>query len=286
MIRNTIIIVTLILVALLPFVTKSHDVNLVYGIRTNFDLNYSTSKDKFHTLDLYIPKKRSGKKPPLIVWIHGGGWREGNKSDTPAIDIAREGFAVASINYRLVPESVFPAQIDDCIQAIEWLSGQGDKYGFDNTRIGVWGLSAGGHLAALVGTSTGLTQAVCDWCGPTDMFTFRRQCKPNALFRDSSAADMVDDFLGGTPEEKHDLAVAASPISFASPNDPPFLIMHSEGDPIVPFEQSKELFEALKKAKAEVQLIKIPGQDHVFMDETNFGKAIDFFQTKLNKNVK
>ena len=88
------------------------------------------------------------------------------------------------------------------------------------------------------------------------------------------AARRVAGFAG------EDLAVAASPISFASPNDPPFLIMHSEGDPIVPFEQSKELYDALKKVKAEVQLIKIPGQEHVFMDETNFGKAIDFFQTK------
>lgn len=286
MIRNTIIVVTLALVALLPFVTKSHDVNLTYGIRTIYDLTYSKIKDKSHTLDLYVPKKRSGKKPPLIVWIHGGGWQEGDKADTPALDIAREGFAVASINYRLVPESTFPAQIDDCIEAIEWLSGQGDKYGFDNTKIGVWGLSAGGHLAALVGTSTGLAQAVCDWCGPADMFTFRKQCKPNALFKDDSAADMVDHLLEGTPEEKHDLAVAASPISFASPNDPPFLIMHSEGDPIVPFAQSQELYDALSKVKADVQLIKIPGQEHVFMDETNFRKAIDFFQSKLNKAVK
>ncbi len=290
MIRNTIIVVTLVLVALLPFVTKSHDVNLAYGIRTVYDIQYSESKDKSHSLDLYVPKRRSGKKPPLIVWIHGGGWREGDKQDTPGLDIAREGgFAVASINYRLVPDT-FPAQIDDCKQAIEWLGKHGDKYGYNDKKIGVWGISAGGHLAALIGTSTKLAQAVVDWCGPSDMLTFRKQCKlnlkGNALFHDDSAADMVDHFLGGSPEEKHDLAVAASPVTFASASNPPILIMHSEGDPIVPFAQSQELYDALSKEKADVHFIKIPGQEHVFMDETNFRKALDFFQSKLNKNVK
>ena len=119
------------------------------------DLEYARVGEKSLLLDLYLPPE--GESPwPVIVWIHGGAWRTGNRADPPALFLVERGYAVASISYRLSREAIFPAQIHDCKAAIRWLRARAGEYDLDPARIGVWGASAGGHLAALLGTSGGV----------------------------------------------------------------------------------------------------------------------------------
>ncbi|MBZ0185864.1 MAG: alpha/beta hydrolase, partial [Candidatus Obscuribacterales bacterium] len=201
-------IITILLIAMLPFVTKEPDPSLQTGIRIIRDLPYVPgSVDENQTLDLFIPKTKFGTSLPLIIWIHGGGWIEGDKSSSPSLELARKGFATASINYRLAPKNLFPAQIYDCKAAIRFIRAHAEEYNIDPDRIGVWGHSAGGHLAALLGTTNDIkelegdlgnldrssaTSAVCDWCGPTNLLTFKEQCPPDVSMGDISPPELVD----------------------------------------------------------------------------------------------
>ena len=154
------------------------------------NLAYVTHGCPSQTLDLYAPKK--AKQVPLIVWIHGGAFLFGSKEGFPVepvpLHFLLEGYAIASINYRLSPEALFPAQLEDCKAAIRWLRAHADEFGIDPNRIGAWGASAGGNLAALLGTTgevrefevgenldySSRVQAVCDFYGPTDFCRWMR----------------------------------------------------------------------------------------------------------------
>jgi acetyl esterase/lipase len=124
------------------------------GVKAMRDVAYARIDGKPLLLDLYLPVK-AARPMPVIVFIHGGAWRTGSKERCPAIVMTAQGFAVASIDYRLTDEAVFPAQIYDCKGAIRWVRAHAKEYGLDPDRIGVWGNSAGGHLVALLGTSGG-----------------------------------------------------------------------------------------------------------------------------------
>ena len=153
------------------------------GVKALRDIPYVESGHARNRLDLYLPEKVDHPLP-IVVWIHGGGWQAGNKGQRcPAIPLAAAGYAVASINYRLSQHALFPAQLEDCKAAIRWLRANAAQYHFDPKHVGVWGLSAGGHLAGLLGTTGGMkefegkggnldqssrVQAVADWCGPMD----------------------------------------------------------------------------------------------------------------------
>ena len=115
------------------------------------ELAYVTNGHDRQKLDLYLPKNPTNA--PLIVWVHGGAWRSGSKERTPAQIFVEEGYAVASINYRLSQHAVFPAQIEDCKAAIRWLRVHAKEHGYNPDRIAAWGSSAGGHLVALLGTA-------------------------------------------------------------------------------------------------------------------------------------
>jgi acetyl esterase/lipase len=172
------------------------------------------------TLSLYRPEEVSGPLP-VIVWIHGGGWRRGRKEQCPAVGLVQDGFAVASIDYRLTSTAPFPAQIEDCKAAVRWLRANASTYRLDADQIGAWGMSAGGHLAALLGTSGGVpelegsgdnmqysgrVQAVCDVAGPADL-----PAMPN-LGAERIAA--IEGLLGGPVEKDKVKAIAASPIRY------------------------------------------------------------------------
>lgn len=124
------------------------------GVKAERDVPYVVNGHERHVLDIYLPEKANGPLP-LIIWIHGGGWRNGSKNGCPPLrqGYVGRGYALASINYRLSGHATFPAQIEDCKAAIRWLRAHAKQYGFDPDRFGVWGSSAGGHLVALVGTS-------------------------------------------------------------------------------------------------------------------------------------
>lgn len=238
------------------------------GTQVVRDVEYVPNGHERQKLDLYVPKE--GTRPlPLVVWIHGGGWRAGSKDNPPVLWLLERGYAVASVNYRLSQHATFPAQIHDCKAAIRWLRANASKYGIDPNRIGVAGGSAGGHLVALLGTGgdvkelegnlgvTGVSsrvQAVCDIFGPTDFLRFE------PMNRDPKS--LLAQLLGGTVEEKKELYRLASPVTHVSKDDPPFLILHGTADKLVPVSQSEILEQALKQAGVEVTLVKIEGAGH------------------------
>lgn len=265
------------------------------------DLEYDRVGEKSLLLDLYYPKSVDGsviEKPvPVVVWIHGGGWINGSKDRCPATWLTEHGFAVASINYRLTDEAQWPAQIDDCRAAVGWLRHNAVEYQIDAGHIAVWGGSAGGHLAALLGTldaPAGETlstrvQAVCDWYGPTDLLTM----PPNVLGNGVSGngrtqADIANSngakLLGQTVRNVPELAKQASAIYHVSSDDPPFLIMHGENDPAVPIDQSRRLHEKLQAAKVDSTFHIVPDAGHggkSFQSPEVRKIILDFFDTQL-----
>ncbi len=229
------------------------------------------------TLDLYAPKK--AKEVPLIVWIHGGAFLFGSKEGFPVepvpLHFLLEGYAVASINYRLSSEAVFPAQLEDCKAAVRWLRAQSDEFGIDPNRIGVWGASAGGNLAALVGTTgevpdfevgenlgfSSRVQAVCDFFGPTDFLQMDANRLPDGQIH--NAPDSPESKLVGGPIQDYpDKVRRVNPITYVTKSAPPFLIVHGTLDRLVPFNQSELLVAALEAAGAPVNFHPVEGGGH------------------------
>jgi len=238
------------------------------NVKVYRDLVYARPGRRPLRLDLYIPE--GVKNPPLIVWIHGGAWRAGTKRIDRVASLLRHGYAIAGIEYRLSQEAKFPAQIADCKGAVRWLRAHAAEYGYDANRIGAAGSSAGGHLAALLGTSAGVeelrgdvsvcldysdrVQAVCDMWGPTDFLRMGGR---------HDAPDSPESQLIGGPIRDHPQKVArANPITYVDPKDPPFLLIHGENDRMVPPGQSELLAEALKHANVPCELKILPGAGH------------------------
>ena len=229
------------------------------------ELIYAQPEGQDVRLDLDLPEEGNGPFP-LVIMIHGGGWSAGTRSNFFSPELVEQGFAVASIDYRLAPDSKFPAFIQDTKSAIRFLRAHAAEYHLDGNRFGLWGSSAGGHLAALAalsGPSAGWdvgdylnvsseVQAVVDWFGPT---TF--QGLENAS---ESAKETVNRAFGG------DSLVwrQASPLFLVHRGAPPFLIMHGRQDKLVPFSQSQVLFDSLKQADVSVQLVPVEHAGHDF----------------------
>ena len=236
------------------------------GVTVLSDIVYVKRGDqRVLKLDLYLPA--GAKSPcPVAIWMHGGGWVMGNKNDwVNPLFLASRGFAVASIEYRLSFEARFPAQLEDCKAAVQYLRANSSAYHFDPNRIAAIGESAGGNLASLLGTTgsangspgSDQVQAVIDLFGPADLTAFPdEEPKPN------TAPFYARKLLGGMPRERPDLARAASPIYQIHPDTPPFLILHGEGDPVVPLAQSQMFLAALQKAGVPSELITVPVSYH------------------------
>lgn len=214
---------------------------------------------------------------PLLLWIHGGGWRGGHRSDdNPAYAFLDSGYVVASIDYRLSQQSAWPAQIHDAKAAVRWLRAHAATLRLDTARIVAWGTSAGGHLASLLGVTTPADElegdvaivrapgdtvphgshvrAVINYYGPTNFLEY----VPRRWTRHSS----VGQLLGCAVKDCLDRARAASPVTYITPNDPPFFITHGTGDSTVPFSQAVTLDSALRAAGVPVLFVPIPRADH------------------------
>jgi acetyl esterase/lipase len=239
------------------------------------DLPYAQAGSKSLLLDLYLPA--ASEPAPVIVWMHGGAWRQGNKDNPPgAVRLPGRGYALASISYRLSHEALFPAQIHDCKAAVRWLRAHASEYNLDADRIGAWGASAGGHLAALLGTTghrhdlegdlgnpgiSSRVQAVCDFFGPSDFL--RMNDSPGS--QDHNAADSPESQLVGGPiQERPDAVARANPITYIRADAAPFLIVHGDRDPLVIPGQSRLLYDALLRAGVEATLFFVPGAGHGF----------------------
>jgi acetyl esterase/lipase len=243
------------------------------GWKVHRDLPYVPNATARQKLDLYVPPV-SGKLP-LVIWIHGGGWRGGDKGNPlPLRLIADQGYAVASVAYRLSNQAKFAAQIEDCKAAVRWLRGHAAEYSLDPDRFAAWGASAGGHLAALLGTAgdrfdigenigvSSRVQAVVDYYGPTDFLQMDAHALASGPSR-HNAPDSPESQLIGGPLEENDLAVSrANPVAYVSKDDPPFLIVHGDQDPLVPLHQSQLLEGALRKAGVAVTLHTVKGAGH------------------------
>ena len=241
------------------------------GARVQRNIAYVPNGGERQTLDLYLPA--AGTNLPLIVWIHGGGWMEGDKENPPGLGFLKHGFALASLNYRLSQDAIFPAQLIDCKAAIRWLRAHASENGIDPDHIGVWGASAGGHLVALLGTTgdvqefdqgenagvSSRVQAVCDWFGPTD---FAELIKSVSDLKHDAPDSPEARLIGGPIAQNLEKAERANPIHYITKDDPPFLIMHGDKDPLVPLAQSQLLADALKKAGVPVKFHIVPGGGH------------------------
>jgi acetyl esterase/lipase len=174
---------------------------------------------------------------------------------------------------------VFPAQLDDAQAALHWLRLRAYELGVDARRVVVWGESAGGHLAALLGL-TERVAGVVDWYGPADLTTMAEQALPSAVARsdapDSREAQLIGAPLGDAPE----LARRASPVTYVHAGSPQFHIAHGDADRFVPAAQSRQLASALRDADVAVEFTEVPGADHLWMNaaepEEILAAAVDF----------
>ncbi len=244
-------------------------------------LNEVTMKEKIEfarpdgiplLLDLHLP---SGvENPPLLMFIHGGGWQNGNRLRCRLSWVARHGFAVASIEYRVSKEALFPAQIYDCKGALRWLRANAEKYGYDASRVVVAGTSAGAHLAALMGTSGAVedlegntagnaeqssrVQGVIDYYGPSD-FVKRSENHPAKTDEPEGG---VYRLLGGPVKKNMEAARIASPATYISEDDPALLIFHGDRDKTVFLDQSEHFAALYEEAGLEVELKVVKGAGH------------------------
>jgi acetyl esterase/lipase len=225
-------------------------------------------------LDLYRQSQQTSPRP-LVVYVHGGGWREGHTRNSGAFEnfpgvlasLAARGYVVASVEYRLSGEAHFPAALQDVKAAIRWLREHAGDYGIDATRAVVWGGSAGGQLAALTGVTCDAkskaecVQGVVAWYGVFDFTTL-----DNAL-RDprSAPAQYFGCTAAGCDQNK---LRAASAIHFVDASDPPMLLIHGDRDHVVPVEQSRRFYKALSAKGVKAELVEISGADHSFVGAT------------------
>lgn len=231
--------------------------------------NITYKKTEAHDLylDIFLPEE---KNPPLIMWIHGGGWKELNRDWNLAIPMVERGYAVATVDYRYCDEGIFPTQMLDLKDALLFLRENADRYGYDGSRIAVSGDSAGAHLCTLVGVSAGhrdwettegdySVQAVVDMCGPTNL-------QISFLGKEEKPNNPIAELLGVPVNSKAGFgrAAAASPLTYIDGSEPPFLILHGSEDPVVSPEHSRQLRNALEKAGVPVMMYFIPGAVHAF----------------------
>jgi acetyl esterase/lipase len=250
-------------------------------IRRN--LEYANAGGQALTLDIYLPPG-SKEVRPLVVWIHGGAWLEGDKENPPIAPLVEHGYAAASINYRLSQQAIFPAQIHDCKAAIRWLRAHAAEYALDADHIGVWGHSAGGHLVALLGTSADVqalegdagnleyssrVQAVADYSGPTNflfmdhsMLRFMRG--PMAVESHDSPDSPESKLIGGPIQQHPEKVALVNPISYVRVGTPPFFIAHGMLDTTVAVNQAEMLHQALNRAGANATLRIVGSAGHDF----------------------
>ena len=239
------------------------------------DIIFGKGEDTVLHADIARPRREPAGLMPAIVYIHGGGWKAGNYQGNGAYFLASRGYFTVSVQYRLDEVAKWPAQIEDCKLAVRWLRANAAKYHIDHNRIGCMGHSAGGHLVACLGTMgdvasydqsggypgvSSKVQAVVDLDGPTD---FVASLAPDDPLRAKMPTLLA--LFGASYAEKPELWKSASPVYYVKPGDPPFLVVHGEFDPTVPYAQATELVAALQKSGDKVQFITVKNAGHMLV---------------------
>lgn len=262
------------------------------GVVALTDVTYATNRGfRPLKLDLYL-KPASAAPKALVIWLHGGGWAQGDQRGggiaTPAYQdwpkvlagLAGRGYVVAAVTYRLSGEAKSPSAVQDVKSAVRWLRANAAKFGADPNRVIIWGGSAGGQLAAMVGTSCNVpelegapvrgaeasscVQGVVDFYGPTDLAQMDAHNLPGAQLHNTPTS-AESQYLGCTlPQCPADRLKLSNPIAYVDRSDPPFLIMHGDADTAVPPHQSQLLYDALRAAGVKAELQFVPGVNHIF----------------------
>jgi len=236
------------------------------------DVVYATVGGTALALDVHLPQ--GVRKPPLVVFVHGGAWTTGNKGPYPAFLVDR-GFAVASLDFRSSNDAQFPADVHDIKAGIRFLRAKASEYGYRADRIAVVGASSGGHLAALVGVTNGdktlegtegdylqessSVQAIVSYFGASDLTTILAQSTPRGLEVREPALKRL---LGDTPDKVPGLAKLASPIFHVDRDDPPIMLLHGDQDTQMPLNQVYELQWAYEQAGKHANVLILHGVDH------------------------
>ena len=227
------------------------------------DLPYGPLTDRAHLLDILRPATVSAPRA-AVIHIHGGGWTQYGKYLEDCVFLAEAGFCTISINYRYAQDAVFPAQLEDATLALRWVRDHAAELNIDSSRVYVWGISAGGHLAALMGMQAELhLRGVGAICAPSDLTDqtawYLEYADPHGGFQT---------LLGARGDVKPELALRASPALQVSSRAAPFLIVHGELDRHVPVSQGLELHAALRAVGVPARLHLIPDGDH-FINESD-----------------
>jgi acetyl esterase/lipase len=267
------------------------------------DVNYADDTMRCHMMDIYLPAQKKASYP-VVILIYGSAWfsndLKGNDMETIGKALLESGFAVVTPNHRSTLEAKYPAQIHDIKAAVRFLKANGAQYQLDTCFIGITGTSSGGHLAALAGT-TGSTKefqvnatsmdiegevgsftnysstvsAVVDWFGPTD---FQQLDLCGSTIIHNSANSPESRLIGGPIQKNYDKCALANPVTFVDKNDPPFLILHGDGDLLVPYCQSEILYQALQNAKVPSRFVLVRNAKHGrgVMKEKYYKLMVDF----------
>jgi acetyl esterase/lipase len=262
------------------------------------DLQYATSAaGEPLRLDLYKPD--TAGPAPLIVWLHGGAWENGNKTAMPLAPIIERGFAVASLDFSPASKAPFPGQIHEIKAAIRFLRAGARQFGFDASRIAIAGASSGAHLAAVVGTSNGhgelegalgdhdnessSVHGIVSYFAATNLTTILAQSTPFGLGIREPALKRL---LGAAPKDAEPLARLASPVFQVDRSDPPLLLFHGDQDPQMPINQSHELEGAYEKQGLQADFIVVHGAAHggdAFYSPANVEHVVRFLRAQLDR---
>lgn len=265
---------------------------LPVGIDFRCDVKYGDRGER-PLLMHYARPRRVHQSLPAVVYIFGGGWRRGSPDQGALLValLAFRGYFAASIDYRLSQEAKFPAQLEDCQLAIRYLRGNAPRLGLDPNRFGVFGVSAGGHLAALLGATSSVeepdyaagnidqrsnVQAVVAWSG---VFNFMRVAtqQHNATSPDTMTAQL----LGGPLKGNEDRVARADPATYLPGSTTPFLLVHGERDKLVPPSESVLLHEALVAHGGTSRLLLLPGRGHGFLGVSALRQTFSFLDEHL-----
>ena len=260
------------------------------------DVNYVGDGEAYHTLDIYLPKKKA-KYYPVVIHIYGSAWFSNNSKGMADLGticqaLLDAGYAVVTPNHRSSMDAKFPAQINDIKAVVRFVRGNAKKYHFDDKFIAISGFSSGGHLATLTGASGDVKElegdfgkftkysskvnAVCDWSGPIDMF--KMNCDEPRKWGNTPEEALVGHNYA---DEYAQLFRNISPITYLDKDDAPMIIFHGDKDNVVPCCQGMELFEALTKAGVKTDITIVPDGGHGFnmYSKENLKKMVDFFDS-------